>query len=151
MVPDPGDILIRALPAPARSLEPSEGEVASVLARVRPASGRSLGAGRPTSAGTAADRGRDAGFRYDARKGPSLRPRRHLPALRRCRHGERRAAPRRGAGGSFGDHCCVVLTAPFVLAQTAGRHGGSPACVNQSLGIPSIRILRCQRGWMHEG
>ncbi len=38
MLTDPDDILMRALLAPARALEPSEEEVASVLARVRPAS-----------------------------------------------------------------------------------------------------------------
>ncbi|MBS1677015.1 MAG: hypothetical protein JST08_06485 [Actinobacteria bacterium] len=40
MVPDPDDILMRALLAPARALEPTEMEVAGVLARVRPASRR---------------------------------------------------------------------------------------------------------------
>lgn len=48
MVPDPDDILMRALLAPARALEPSEEEIANVLARVRPASRRS-GASRPAS------------------------------------------------------------------------------------------------------
>lgn len=41
MVPAPDDILMRALLAPARALEPSEEEIANVLARVRPASRRS--------------------------------------------------------------------------------------------------------------
>jgi hypothetical protein len=48
MLPDPDDSLMRALLAPARALEPSEEEIANVLARVRPASGRS-GASRPAS------------------------------------------------------------------------------------------------------
>jgi hypothetical protein len=41
MVPALDDILVRALLAPARELEPSEEEVVKVLARVRPASRRS--------------------------------------------------------------------------------------------------------------
>jgi hypothetical protein len=49
MVPDPDDILMRALLAPARALEPSEEEIANVLATVRP-SGRRSGASRPPSA-----------------------------------------------------------------------------------------------------
>src|SRR5215213_6298756 len=48
MVPDPDDILTRALLAHARSLEPTDDEVASVLDRARPASRRS-GASRPGS------------------------------------------------------------------------------------------------------
>src|SRR6187200_2940820 len=40
MVPDPDDTLMRALLAPARALEPSEEEVARVLARATPASRR---------------------------------------------------------------------------------------------------------------
>ncbi len=60
MVPDKDEILMRALLAPARALEPSEEEVASVLARVRPASGgsgasrRSSGRHRPLAAALAA-------------------------------------------------------------------------------------------------
>jgi hypothetical protein len=41
MVPDQNDILMRALLAPAHALEPSEKEIANVLARVRPTSRRS--------------------------------------------------------------------------------------------------------------
>jgi hypothetical protein len=48
MVPDPDDILMRALLAPARALEPSEEEIASVLARAR-ASSRRPGASRRAS------------------------------------------------------------------------------------------------------
>lgn len=48
MVPDPDDTLMRAFLAPARALEPSEEEIANVLARVRPANRRS-GASRPAS------------------------------------------------------------------------------------------------------
>jgi hypothetical protein len=48
MVPDPDDILMRALLAPARALEPSEEEIANVLARVRPSS-RGSGASRRAS------------------------------------------------------------------------------------------------------
>ncbi|MBS1884812.1 MAG: hypothetical protein JSS97_17835, partial [Actinobacteria bacterium] len=40
MVPAPDDIMMRALLAPARTLEPSEEEVASVLAKVRSRAGR---------------------------------------------------------------------------------------------------------------
>jgi hypothetical protein len=48
MVPDRDDILMRALLGPARVLEPSEEEIASVLARVRPGD-RRWGASRPAS------------------------------------------------------------------------------------------------------
>jgi hypothetical protein len=48
MVPDPDDVLMRALLAPARALEPREEEIADVLARVNSASRRS-GASRPPS------------------------------------------------------------------------------------------------------
>lgn len=60
MAPDPDDILMRALLAPARALEPSEEEIANVLARVRPASRRSAASRRafnwhrPLTAGLAA-------------------------------------------------------------------------------------------------
>lgn len=60
LFPNPDDILMRALLAPARALEPSEEEVASVLARVMPASRRSgasrraSGWFRPLAAGLAA-------------------------------------------------------------------------------------------------
>jgi hypothetical protein len=46
VVPDPDDIMMRALLAPARALEPSEEEIANVLARVRPTSRRSGGSRR---------------------------------------------------------------------------------------------------------
>jgi hypothetical protein len=48
MVPDPDDVLMRTLLAQARALEPSEEEIANVLARVRPSS-RGSGASRPAS------------------------------------------------------------------------------------------------------
>lgn len=48
MVPGPDDTLMRALLAPARALEPSEQEIANVLARMRPAN-RGAGASRPAS------------------------------------------------------------------------------------------------------
>jgi len=60
MIPSPDDILMRALLAPARALEPSEEEVARVLARTRPASRRSgasrhaFGRFRPLTAALAA-------------------------------------------------------------------------------------------------
>jgi hypothetical protein len=60
MLPDPDEGLMRALLAPARVLEPREEEVASVLARVRPAGGRSAASRRafnwhrPLAAGLAA-------------------------------------------------------------------------------------------------
>jgi hypothetical protein len=60
MLPDPDDILMRALLAPARALEPSEEEIANVLGRVRPAAGRrarsphTVNRLRPMAAGLAA-------------------------------------------------------------------------------------------------
>lgn len=51
MIPDQNEPLMRALLAPARTLEPSEAEIASVLARVRPAKAR-------TTSRRAADRPR---------------------------------------------------------------------------------------------
>src|SRR4051812_30163525 len=43
MVTDQNDTLVRAALAPARALEPSEEEVARVIARMRPAAKRSTG------------------------------------------------------------------------------------------------------------
>jgi hypothetical protein len=46
VVPDPDDVMMRALLAPARALEPSEEEIANVLAMARPTSGGSSGSRR---------------------------------------------------------------------------------------------------------